>query len=118
MKQTFEQWVGQTFSYCTWADHRGSKGKTMTTASFHLRNVYRFLKYMKEDQAHLCRLSQTQLTMMTRAERAAMIHITKTVAVHQLTVKAISKSMVASMETLRRCQELAKAKIPLLGKCA
>ncbi|XP_075938455.1 uncharacterized protein LOC142939013 isoform X2 [Anarhichas minor] len=97
-----------------YATHLQSSGKTVTTATFYLRNIYQFCKYISETPPSLSQLSQVELVGIIRAVKSTLTNLSKPVVLHQLKVKSKKMDKLVSRSSLKKCQEKAKAKIPEL----
>ncbi|XP_037544560.1 uncharacterized protein LOC119421255 [Nematolebias whitei] len=91
-----------------------SQGRTVTTACTHLKNVYQFLEYFTETPPPSCRLSRAQQIGVLRALKNCIRQLRKDVVLHQITVKDAKVSRIISAQTLTKCRDLARSRIPQL----
>lgn len=81
-----------------------------------MRNVYQSLQYFRT-KPKLCRLSRTQIIGAIRILQKALKDIRRKITLHQVEVKRTKMAKVVSVDSLRKCNAAARAKIPeLLGE--
>ncbi|KAJ8390490.1 hypothetical protein AAFF_G00102870 [Aldrovandia affinis] len=97
-----------------WARHVQEGGIQVTTARFYMINIRNFVEYMKETPPEHCRLNMPKWTAVSRAIRQALLTMGRKVVLRQLAVKASKVSKVVTKDTLNKCQELSKFKMPEL----
>ncbi|KAJ8396465.1 hypothetical protein AAFF_G00017710 [Aldrovandia affinis] len=82
-----------------WARHVQKGGIQVTTTRFYMINICNFVDYMKETPPKHSRLNMPKLTVVSRTIRQALL---------TMSWKVVAK------DTLNKCQELSKCKMPEL----
>ncbi|KAJ8396807.1 hypothetical protein AAFF_G00014060 [Aldrovandia affinis] len=97
-----------------WARHVQKGGIQVTTARFYMLNIRNFVDYMKEMPPKHSRLNMPKWTVVSRTIKQALLTMGRKVVLRQLAVKAGKVSKVVAKDTLNKCEELSKCKMPEL----